>query len=430
MKCKFCKAEMEQGSIICPNCGAVNMEKKKGEKKQSLPVWAIVVISVLTAAVVALGAFLIVTEVMEQNPFKNYTGSDKALVANANKVVATVGDVELTNAELQIYYWVYVYSFMDENSYYLSSMGFDYTKPFHKQECSVEKGKSWQEYFLKQALETWYQYAVLVMAGEEAKFELPEDEVEYLNNLRTTFNEKAVEYGYKDAEDMLLNEMGAGATFDAYIDYTVETFKGMGYYNFLCENLELTDAEISKYYDDNKAYFEGYDIKKDDSVFACVTVRHILVIPTGGKKDDNGNTTYSDTEWDACRVKAQALLDKFLAGTVTEEAFAELAKANTEDSRSKENGGLIAQFFKGEMVKEFEEWSFSKDRKAGDTGLVKTVYGYHIMYFVEPHIAWYYYADAEMRYKEGEAKLAEFKKKWTMEVKWNDLLVGHIQLGK
>ena len=33
------------------------------------------------------------------------------------------------------------------------------------------------------------------------------------------------------------------------------------------------------------------------------------------------------------------------------------------------------------MVAEFEDWLFDEARKEGDTGIVKTQYGYHIMYF-------------------------------------------------
>ena len=35
------------------------------------------------------------------------------------------------------------------------------------------------------------------------------------------------------------------------------------------------------------------------------------------------------------------------------------------------------------MVAEFEEWAFADGRNEGDTGIVKTTHGYHIMYFIE-----------------------------------------------
>jgi hypothetical protein len=34
------------------------------------------------------------------------------------------------------------------------------------------------------------------------------------------------------------------------------------------------------------------------------------------------------------------------------------------------------------MSENFDEWIFDESRKEGDTGLVQTPYGYHVMYFV------------------------------------------------
>ena len=34
------------------------------------------------------------------------------------------------------------------------------------------------------------------------------------------------------------------------------------------------------------------------------------------------------------------------------------------------------------MVTAFEDWCYASGRKSGDTGIVETEYGYHVMYFV------------------------------------------------
>ena len=34
------------------------------------------------------------------------------------------------------------------------------------------------------------------------------------------------------------------------------------------------------------------------------------------------------------------------------------------------------------MVTAFEDWCYAEGRKTGDTGIVETEYGYHVMYFV------------------------------------------------
>ena len=64
-------------------------------------------------------------------------------------------------------------------------------------------------------------------------------------------------------------------------------------------------------------------------------MRHILIKP---ETDEDGNS--DDAAWEAAEQKAQALLDEWKAGDATEESFGELAKVNSEDTGSSDNGGL------------------------------------------------------------------------------------------
>ncbi len=79
--------------------------------------------------------------------------------------------------------------------------------------------------------------------------------------------------------------------------------------------------------------------------------------------------------------EAQDILATYLAGDKTEDAFAELAKKHSADGNA-EQGGIYEDVPQGQMVAEFENWSFAEGRKAGDVGIVETTYGYHIMYAV------------------------------------------------
>ncbi|MBQ5580575.1 MAG: peptidylprolyl isomerase, partial [Clostridia bacterium] len=48
---------------------------------------------------------------------------------------------------------------------------------------------------------------------------------------------------------------------------------------------------------------------------------------------------------------------------------------------SKENGGLYENVTKdSNYVEPFLNWCFADGRKKGDTGIIKTDYGYHVMY--------------------------------------------------
>ncbi|HQQ89630.1 MAG TPA: peptidylprolyl isomerase, partial [Oscillospiraceae bacterium] len=59
-----------------------------------------------------------------------------------------------------------------------------------------------------------------------------------------------------------------------------------------------------------------------------------------------------------------------------------IATAQSEDDGSKENGGLYENVYKGQMVTAFEDWCYDEAREPGNTDIVKSTYGYHVMYFI------------------------------------------------
>ena len=142
----------------------------------------------------------------------------------------------------------------------------------------------------------------------------------------------------------------------------------------------------------------------NDNTYALKDVRHILVGYEGGTKDENGSTTYSDEEKNAAKEKAEAILKEWEGGAKTEDSFAELAKEKTTDPGSKESGGLYEAIYPGQMVTPFEDWCFDEARKVGDTGIVQTDYGYHVMYFT---------GDNETSYRDYMVKNALLEKSTT-----------------
>jgi len=127
--------------------------------------------------------------------------------------------------------------------------------------------------------------------------------------------------------------------------------------------------------DDNAAYI--ILMLKPAYTSNSVSVRHCLV---AFDAEDSNNVT--DAEKKEAFQKADKLL-KDLGEKVTEEAFSKMATANTEDEPSAATGGLYENIrISDNYVESFEKWSFDPARKAGDTGIIETEYGYHIMYFV------------------------------------------------
>ena len=103
----------------------------------------------------------------------------------------------------------------------------------------------------------------------------------------------------------------------------------------------------------------------------------------------------SDEEIDKLvKAKAEELLASWDG---TEEGFAQLARDNSQDSNAQQ-GGIYTGVYQGRMVETFNDWIFDSARKPGDNDIVKTDYGYHLMYYVaDNQPQWYMNAEASLR---------------------------------
>ena len=138
------------------------------------------------------------------------------------------------------------------------------------------------------------------------------------------------------------------------------------------------------------SYYVVLFTDKDTNETHLANVRHVLVKFQGGKTDSTtGETTYTVAEKEAAKAEAEKLLNDWKASIADEkdaakieESFGELANKESDDQDGKvTNGGLYEDIYPGQMVEAFENWCFDKERKAGDTGIVETEYGYHIMFY-------------------------------------------------
>lgn len=155
-----------------------------------------------------------------------------------------------------------------------------------------------------------------------------------------------------------------------------------------------TKVGSKKYYIDESAGYIYIVLKtskasvEEDETY---TVRHILVAPESGSNSSSSNsekTEYTDEQWAAAKKKADSILAKFNKTDKSEYEFAKLAEQYSTDSASTSSGsndsfgGLYESVTLGQMVPDFEKWSIDDSRKYGDTGIVKSDYGYHIMFFI------------------------------------------------
>ena len=447
MKCKNCKAKLEKDTQVCPSCGEqVNTEPENTDKKKP-KVWQIVAISVaslvlLLSLTVAVYWTVIGVESFDEGvqsivnlfvPRENnvyyrnsYSVSDKKAAKKRDEIVATVAGRELTNGELQIHYWMDVYDFLNNYGYYAVYAGLDYTKPLDEQDCPDSEG-TWQQFFLDDALASWHNYQALSLMAEREGMQMTEDMRKELEGLRESLASTAVKNGYSSIDAMLQADMGPGCSYDDYYNYMQVYYSGYVYFNDRYNDVEVTDKMIEDYFKEHEAQLKENKITKESG--NLYDVRHILIEVEGGTKDENGKTTYTDAEWEACRQKAQKLLDEWLAGEHKEDSFAEMAKKHSADTGSSANGGLYTDLDKDtSFVKEFVEWYMAEGRKVGDYGLIKTTYGYHIMYCSDIEAQWIAACRSGIMDDVSAKILKDAKDQYPMEVDYKKIVLGVVDL--
>ena len=480
MNCKFCGAELVEGKPFCPECGKSQepevemetmasediieeaapeiLEPKKGSAgKIALAIVAVVVVIALLAAMVLSGMkpdlfggekeTLEPTDVVEEtvaeetvaptvpadgNPDDvtckgTYTVTDDEAAAAADTVVATMGGRELTNGQLQVYYWEEVYAFLQEYGDYATYFGLDYTKPLDTQLCeSEEVSVSWQQYFLECALNTWRSYLSMALEGEENDFELDADTKAYLESLPADLTNMATEDGYGSVDEMIKNFVGAGPSLEDYIEYIETYHEGYVYFNHVYDSTLPTPEEVEAYFLENEASYAENGITRDG---VYVDIRHILIQPEdSGQTDESGYPVYTEEAWAAAKAEADKIYGEWRGGNHTEDRFAQLAMQYSVDG-SASNGGLYTDVYEGQMVENFNDWCFDETRKVGDFDLIQTQFGYHIMYFSGSTEIWYSNAEYDLISQTVSAVIPAAMEKYPAEIDYSAIKLAALSLG-
>ncbi len=120
------------------------------------------------------------------------------------------------------------------------------------------------------------------------------------------------------------------------------------------QSVNPTDADLQRAYAQNQSQYR---------IGESVKVRHILLKTQGKPVADDAKT----------KAQAEDLLKQVRGGA----NFAELAKKYSEDPGSANSGGEYTVQRNGQMVPEFETAAFTL--KPGESQVIKTTYGYHII---------------------------------------------------
>ncbi len=257
------------------------------------------------------------------------------------KEIASVGRSKVSTDEFQYYYSQNLSyalqskdQYTDTETFLNSSYGNSTVKETIKQQS------------LSQAIQT----ELLLMKAKEDGFKVDNKEMEdYWEDFKSTLEQNAQSYDMT-IQEFSRNTFGIGYNKieKIYKDY----IKSIKYFELKSGEINVVETELSAFYENNRASIDRAEI------------RHILI------------SCAEDAEESIVEEKKK-LAEDILKKVNDGEDFDVLAKEYSEDPGSKDNGGMYEIQPNGQMVAEFEDWAFSHE--AGDTGIVKTTYGFHVM---------------------------------------------------
>jgi hypothetical protein len=226
-----------------------------------------------------------------------------------------------------------------------------------------------------------------------------EETAEALAQAEETAN--AILAAYKEGGDLetLASDYGASYSSSDSLSYSSTV-----YGEWLFDSAR-TSGDVAVVEDEDNSYFYVVlfnDRQQDDAL--DYSVRHILVT-----EDNLDLGEDEEADDDMILAKAQEILDSWDG---TEDNFAALAEEYSQDSGSNTNGGLYENVAKGTMATNFNDWCYEDGRKPGDTGIVSTSYGEHIMYFVGygDEEYWHYACNSQLvsnAYSDWETELTD-----------------------
>lgn len=270
----------------------------------------------------------------------SYTGT-----GSETAVVARMADAELTNEQLRHWYRAEIAQYRQSGR----EDGPDFALPLDVQTCEIDGDAiSWQQYFLKQALNRWHTAQALIRHSWEVPLPLEDaykGNPEMLENYMGQMPVKKLLYGYdpfyrpNTLHQQFLDGLEGEMAYD--LNY--------GYMYFTTLAYALEEAEVTG----------GGE--------PLVTFRQILLLP-----EDGDNPV----------IRGAQLLSEWAKGrNAGESTFAQLASTYSRDDASAKSGGVYRNVGRDQLPQEIAQWCFEENRKPGDAALIPTEEGVRILYF-------------------------------------------------
>ncbi len=199
---------------------------------------------------------------------------------------------------------------------------------------------------------------LLVIAAQRDSVQVPEDVV--TSRVQDEIAERQRQIGGERNFQMALR--AEGLTLAEYRDILAADIRRSMLIQSYLQRAQMDRRPPPVTEEELQAYFEvvkqGYGPRA-----ASITFRQVVVAPRP-----------SDAARDSALALASEILDRLRAG----EDFAQLARRYSQDPGSRERGGDLGWFRRGQMVEQFDSAVFAM-RPGQLSGIVETTFGFHII---------------------------------------------------
>ena len=351
-------------------------EQKEAKKLKIYTTIFVVVLAVMVVAAVWIGVSTTITS---------------SGIRERNTAALTVGEHELSNAELNYFYIDAVNEFYSNYGSYASLFGLDVTLPLNEQVTNEETGATWADDFLASAEESAKAVYALTDEAEKQGYTLTEEDLASLDSEIANMQLYALYYyGYSDFEDYLKAVYGNGATEESFRAYAELTTLATSYQNHYADSLTYDDAALRAAEEENYSAYSSFSYNS----YYLNTSKFL----EGGTTDEEGNTTYSDEEKEAS-VKAAEEAAKALAEgeyESVEDFDAAIAALNINAETENAASTAYEDTAYSSVNAVVRDWVADESRVAGDVDFIPstttstaedgtettTTNGYYVVYFV------------------------------------------------
>ena len=285
-------------------------------------------------------------------------------------------------------------------------VSYDFTPEYKKDATADEKKAAYEaakaaaEAF-KAQYTTVESFKAAIIAAEQAK-----EEAKNTSATGTTAPKKATELTDAEKEEILKDFITEGELYDgtkATATATKDYYEWAYSTERVANDMFIQENKASN----NDLSYTVYIIEKPVYIdlYTTQNVRHILF-----DVDTSLKGTALEKAFNEAKKEAEEVLAKYNEGEKTAEKFGELAKEYTSDSNG-DKGGLYENVLKNQMTTEFTDWIYDENRQVGDVELVKTTYGWHIMYYAgQGQVAWKVTAEEELKEEDYDKHMEDLTK--------------------